>query len=182
MATPSNPNTIFTPDQEMEVLLSKLSALSRCEAIPRVIRAQVDAQVRAEVDAILEGAPPARVFYRTAAPTPDEMDARYPAGPNDDVPHYVVCIGRVPGLYLSWQAAADQVNGVPDMRRKKKGSREEGLRYYREQAALGMTQTVTEVEPEVEPASAPPPVAPAAIAGGRSYVSFGGVEVSVCIT
>ncbi|KAJ7145477.1 hypothetical protein C8R46DRAFT_1045466 [Mycena filopes] len=174
MATTSNPNTTFTPDQEMEMLLSKLSALSR------LFPASFGPKSTPSFDARKA---PARVFYRSAAPTPHAMDALHPPGPNDDVPHYVVCIGRAPGLYLSWQAAADQVNGVPDYLRVKKDSRKEALAYYREQAALGMTRTVS----EVEPASAAAPVARTAAASGsqgprRSYASFGGVEVSVCIT
>ncbi|KAJ7695226.1 hypothetical protein B0H16DRAFT_1741234, partial [Mycena metata] len=90
-----NPNTTNSAEQEMEVLISRLTALSKLglemtrhcidvtEAIPRVIRAQVDAQV----DAILEGAANASVepapgptWYSTPAPTPAQMEARYPPG------------------------------------------------------------------------------------------------------
>ncbi|KAJ7761382.1 hypothetical protein B0H16DRAFT_1456131 [Mycena metata] len=180
-----NPNTTNSAEQEMEVLISRLTALSKLglemtrhcidvtEAIPRVIRAQVDAQV----DAILEGAANASVepapgptWYSTPAPTPAQMEARYPPGINDDIPHYVVCIGRVPGLYTSSQDAEDQVRGVPDMSCRKKDTRAEGLRWYREQHTLGKTMRVSEVPP---PASVASP--------SRHYVTLGTVNVSVRI-
>ncbi|KAJ7772389.1 hypothetical protein B0H16DRAFT_1451466 [Mycena metata] len=155
--------------EELESLLSTLAALSKVglemtrhaidvsDAIPRVIRSQVDAQVRAQVEAAVNDAVDAALaavnastvpaFTRSAAPTPAEMDARYPPGNNDHVAHYVVCIGRRPGLYTSSQEAEDQVCGVPDMARKKKDNRQEALLYYRAQYALGKTATVTESAP-----------------------------------
>ncbi|KAJ7768986.1 hypothetical protein B0H16DRAFT_1452910 [Mycena metata] len=136
---------------------------SLIKAIPRVIRAQVDAQV----NAILEGAANASVepapgptWYSTPAPTPAQMEARYPPGINDDVPHYVVCIGRVPGLYTL----------SPRGPRRKKDTRAEGLRWYREQDALAKTMRVSEVPP-------PAPVA----SSSRHYMTLGTVQVSVCI-
>ncbi|KAJ7749149.1 hypothetical protein B0H16DRAFT_1461317 [Mycena metata] len=184
--------------QEMEVLISRLTALSKLglemtrhcidvtEAIPRVIHAQVNAQV----DAILDGGAtinasepaPGPTWYSSPAPTPAEMEARYPPGPNDDITHYVVCIGRAPGLYITSissvvltlpvasQEAEDQVCGVPDMSRRKKDSRAEGLRYYREQHALGRAMHISEVPP-------PAPVA----SSSRHYVTLGTVKVSVRI-
>ncbi|KAJ7728066.1 hypothetical protein B0H16DRAFT_1470655 [Mycena metata] len=193
-------NKTNSAEKEMEVLISRLTALSKLglemtrhcidvtEAIPRVIRAQVDAQV----DAILEGAtnasgedlsllqffslksstvePAGPTWYSTPAPTPAQMEARYPPGVNDDIPHYVVCIGRVPGLYTSSQDAEDQVCGVPDMSRRKKDTRAEALRWYREQHALGKTMRVSEVPPPTPGASS-----------SRHYVTLGTVKFSVHI-
>ncbi|KAJ7763848.1 hypothetical protein B0H16DRAFT_1718481 [Mycena metata] len=172
--------------QEMEVLISRLTALSKLglemtrhcinvtEAIPRVIRAQVDAQVDAILDraATVNASEPAPgpTWYSSPAPTPAEMEARYPPGPNDDIAHYVVCIGRAPGLDITSQEAEDQVCGVPDMSRRKKDSRAEGLRYYREQHALGRAMCVSEVP-------LPAPVA----SSSRHYVTLGTVKVSVRI-
>ncbi|KAJ7749738.1 hypothetical protein B0H16DRAFT_1461136 [Mycena metata] len=173
--------------QEMEVLISRLTALSKLglemtrhcidvtEAIPRVICSQVNAQV----DAILDGAAtanapepaPGPTWYSSPAPTPAEMEARYPPGPNDDIAHYVVCIGRAPGLYITRSEAEDQVCGVPDMSRCKKDSRAEGLRYYHEQYALGKAMRVSEV---------PPPQVPVA-SSLCHYVTLGTVKVSMRI-
>ncbi|KAJ7016365.1 hypothetical protein C8F04DRAFT_1202405 [Mycena alexandri] len=186
-----NPHITNSAEQEMEVLISRLTALSKLglevtrhcidvaahaldsEAIPRAIQAQVDAQV----DAILEGAANASVepapgptWYSTPAPMPAQMEAHYPPGVNDDIPHYVVCIGRAPGLYTSSQDTEDQVRGVPNMSRRKKDTRAEGLRWYREQHALGKTMCVSEVPP-------PAPVA----SSSRHYVTLGTVKVNVRI-
>ncbi|KAJ7702496.1 hypothetical protein B0H16DRAFT_1483191 [Mycena metata] len=181
-------NTANSAEKEMEVLISRLTALSKLglemtrhcidvtEAIPHVIRAQVDAQV----DAILEGSTnanaevttvePGPTWYSTPAPTLAQMEARYPPGVNDDIAHYIVCIGRVPGLYTSSQDAEDQVRGVPDMSCRKKDTRAEGLRWYREQHTLGKTMRVSEVPPPTHGASS-----------SRHYVTLGTVKVSVHI-
>ncbi|KAJ7721146.1 hypothetical protein B0H16DRAFT_1474084 [Mycena metata] len=196
-------------DDELASLLSTLSALSKIgldmtrncievtDAIPRVIRAQVDAQVAAQVaaavnsavDAALAAVNECEFFYlsltpftddphsatgpafdRSAAPTPGEMDARHPPGQNDDIAHYVVSRGRRPGLYISSKEAEDQVRGVPDMARKKKDNRAEGLQYYRALYNAGQAMTIT----ESVPVSAAPQAGPS-----RSYAS--GIRVNVTV-
>ncbi|KAJ7710146.1 hypothetical protein B0H16DRAFT_1473952 [Mycena metata] len=186
-----NPTATNDPssDEELASLLSTLAALSKiglemtrnsidvANAIPRVIRAQVDAQVAAQIDAAVNAAVDAALaavqeckFIHSAAPTPDEMDARHPPGNNDDVAHYVVSRGRRPGLYTSSKVAEDQVRGVPDMARKKKDNRAEALQYYRGLYNLGQAMTIT----EVVPVSTAPQAGPS-----RSYAS--GIRVNVTV-
>ncbi|KAJ7705759.1 hypothetical protein B0H16DRAFT_1723259 [Mycena metata] len=196
-------------DEELASLLSTLAALSKigldmtrncidvADAIPRVIRAQVDAQVAAQVDAAVNSAVDAALaavneckffvyllnpftddprsaagpaFDRSAAPTPGEMDARHPPGHNDDIAHYVVSRGRRPGLYISSKEAEDQVRGVPDMARKKKDNRAEALQYYRALYNAGQAMTIT----EALPVSTAPQAGPS-----RSYAS--GIRVNVTV-
>ncbi|KAJ7019532.1 hypothetical protein C8F04DRAFT_1276132 [Mycena alexandri] len=153
---PNTPAATNAPssDQELASLLSNVAALSKLaldmtrkciditEAVPRVLQAQVDAQVDARIDAAVSTGP---AFYQSPAPTPDQMDARHPPGNNDNVPHYVITIGRRPGLYIGSQEAEDQVRGVPDMARKRKDNRQEALLWYRTQYALGKAMTVSEI-------------------------------------
>ncbi|KAJ7733913.1 hypothetical protein B0H16DRAFT_1732009 [Mycena metata] len=186
-------------DDELASLLSTLAALSKIglemarhsidvtDVIPRVIRSQVDAQVRAQLDAAVDAAVDAALgavnassaaastttFYKSAAPTPEAMEARYPPGNNDDVPHYVVAIGRRPGLYISSQEAEDQVCGVPDMSRKKKDNRVEALLYYRGLYNTGRAMTVSEIQPV--------PAVPAVPRAGPSRSYSSGVKVSITI-
>ncbi|KAJ7721325.1 hypothetical protein B0H16DRAFT_1473980 [Mycena metata] len=193
-----NPTATNDPssDEELASLLSTLAALSKiglemtrnsidvANAIPRVIRAQVDAQVAAQIDAAVNAAvdaalaavqeckfiPPAPPFSTVLPRPPDEMDARHPPGNNDDVAHYVVSRGRRPGLYTSSKVAEDQVRGVPDMARKKKDNRAEALQYYRGLYNLGQAMTIT----EVVPVSTAPQAGPS-----RSYAS--GIRVNVTV-
>ncbi|KAF8130398.1 hypothetical protein K438DRAFT_1999432 [Mycena galopus ATCC 62051] len=141
-----------TPTEELAVLVSKVTALSKyaldmtrlCieigEGLPDIVKAQVDS-------AITELTPAGPHFYHTAAISPDNLEALFPAGYSDNQPWYVVCVGHRPGLYASSADADDQVRGVPNQSRKKKDSREEALLYYRSQYRLGECERVSEAPP-----------------------------------
>ncbi|KAJ7480530.1 hypothetical protein B0H11DRAFT_2233306 [Mycena galericulata] len=138
-----------TPEEELAALVAQVGALSKLaldmtrscidisDSIPRIVRAQVDA-------AIAKILPPGPLFFRSVAPTPAQIEARFPPGTGDNQPWYVVCIGRSPGLYATSQEADDQVNGVPNQSRKKKDSRQEALLYYRSQYEIGEVMQVSE--------------------------------------
>ncbi|KAJ7442102.1 hypothetical protein B0H11DRAFT_2251729 [Mycena galericulata] len=163
-----------TPEEELAALVAQVGALSKLaldmtrscidisDSIPRIVRAQVIPPiakilppgplfdsipriVRAQVDAaIAKILPPGPLFFRSVAPTPAQIEARFPPGTGDNQPWYVVCIGRSPGLYATSQEADDQVNGVPNQSRKKKDSRQEALLYYRSQYEIGEVMQVSE--------------------------------------
>ncbi|KAJ7033994.1 hypothetical protein C8F04DRAFT_1260492 [Mycena alexandri] len=193
---PNTPAATNAPssDQELASLLSNVAALSKLalnmtrkciditEAVPRVLQAQVDAQVDTRIDAAIDDAVDAAfaavndstgpAFYQSPAPTPDQMDARHPPGNNDNVPHYVITIGRRPGLYIGSQDAEDQVRGVPDMARKRKDNRQEALLWYCTQYALGKAMTISEI---------PPAQAAVGPRAGPSRLYTPAVQVSVTI-
>ncbi|KAJ7862583.1 hypothetical protein B0H14DRAFT_2575250 [Mycena olivaceomarginata] len=106
--------------------------------------ALVQSQVAAAVAAVTSPGPK---WYHSPAPSPDEMDAMFPPGYLDNVQWYVVCVGRRPGLYSSYQDADDQVRGVPNQLRKRKDSRQEALLYYRSQFRTGGCERVSEAQP-----------------------------------
>ncbi|KAJ6516539.1 hypothetical protein C8R47DRAFT_1205779 [Mycena vitilis] len=151
-----NSTTAATPDQEMTAMVTELAALSRLalkmthlcidlnETIPRVVQAQVDAKVATALAALIPSGP---AFYRSAGPTPDELDAQFPPGRGDHQEWHVVCIGRNPGLYASSTEADEQVLGVPKQARKRKDNRQEALLYYRTQHGLGEVMRVSETPP-----------------------------------
>ncbi|KAJ6452168.1 hypothetical protein C8R47DRAFT_1229514 [Mycena vitilis] len=155
---PRDSTTAATSDQDMAAMVSQLAALSKLalkmtalcidvgERLPHVIQAQVDAKVAAALDAAMPS-DPAVEFYRSAGPTPDEIDAQFPQGRGDNQEWHVVCVGRNPGLYATSTEADSQVLGVPHQARKKKDNRQEALLYYRTQHGLGEVMRVSEAPP-----------------------------------
>ncbi|KAJ7898274.1 hypothetical protein B0H14DRAFT_3424633 [Mycena olivaceomarginata] len=141
-----------TSQQEMEALVSKVTALSKLaldmtrlcievnDALPAVVQGKI-------VDALAAVSSPAQVFYHSAAPLPDEIDAMFPPGLFDNQPWHVVCVGRRPGLYASHLDTDDQVRNIPNQSRKRKDTREEALLYYRTQYRAGECERVSEAPP-----------------------------------
>ncbi|KAJ7088342.1 hypothetical protein C8R44DRAFT_751910 [Mycena epipterygia] len=105
--------------------------------IPRVVALQVSAKVAAELATLADTASAnpdspgiythfhprsssnglhaaSEDFVEVPAPTPDELDARFPPGTADSQVWHVVCIGREPGLYANHTDAYEQMRGVPN--------------------------------------------------------------------
>ncbi|KAJ7088315.1 hypothetical protein C8R44DRAFT_892845 [Mycena epipterygia] len=145
----SPPTTASTPAQEMDALVAQVGDLSKLalkmtqhcidlhDNIPRVVALQVSAKVVAELAALADAAsanpdsPASEDFVEVPAPTPDELDARFPPGAADSQVWHVVCIGREPGLYANHTDAYEQMRGVPNQFRMKKSSLREALDFYR---------------------------------------------------
>ncbi|KAJ7792841.1 hypothetical protein B0H14DRAFT_3498762 [Mycena olivaceomarginata] len=106
------------------------------DKIPRVVQVQVDAAV-----AVFRKTP---AFYENIAPTPDEMEVEYPPGRGDKQVWYVVCVGRQPGFYTTYEEAEDEVDGVPRGHRRRVPGRIAALAYYRQMYEQGK-----EPEPEL---------------------------------
>ncbi|KAJ7744334.1 hypothetical protein B0H16DRAFT_1463203 [Mycena metata] len=175
-------------DEELASLLSTLAALSKIgldmtcnciditDAIPRVIRAQVDAQVAAQVAAAVNSAVDAALAARPALP----LIAVLPRPPTKLTPATLPDTTTTSLTMLSPEAAArastsskeaeDQVRGVPDMARKKKDNRMEALQYYRALYNAGQAMTIT----KAAPVSTAPQAGPS-----RSYAS--GIRVNVTV-
>ncbi|KAK7017279.1 hypothetical protein R3P38DRAFT_3201682 [Favolaschia claudopus] len=110
------------------------------ERLPRVIAAEIaaaalDAQVNAITAATADLALPVDnrpAFVRGVAPTPDTLESVIKPGNGDNQMWYVVCVGRMPGLYPDAEKADVQVLGVPDQSRRKVSGRVAALAYYRQ--------------------------------------------------
>ncbi|KAJ7926305.1 hypothetical protein B0H13DRAFT_1862351 [Mycena leptocephala] len=155
-----------TPDQELAVLVSKVAALSKLAL--DMTRHCLDVSDNLPASSKLKWTPKLQrrsrtwlfvatgaTFYRSDAPTPDEMDAMFPPGRNDDLAH-VIRVGREPGLYTSKFEANDQVIGVPGHARKKKDNRQEALRYYCSQHGANNVYRVSETALSAAPAAPAP--------------------------
>ncbi|KAJ6479854.1 hypothetical protein C8R45DRAFT_1156097 [Mycena sanguinolenta] len=160
--------TATSPEQELAALVSQVMAMSmlavsfsrRCidvhdkemsksaldiaqqcidisTKIPRVVRAHVDA-------AEDQFRPPTPAFYEHIAPTPDQMDARLPAGRGENQVWYVVCVGRNPGLYAAADDADEEVRGVPNHSRLKVTGRAAALAHYRQMYDNGKVRCMKE--------------------------------------
>ncbi|KAK7053968.1 hypothetical protein R3P38DRAFT_3171426 [Favolaschia claudopus] len=107
------------------------------EKLPRVIAAEV-ATARWEEEAAAFGSLNVNdrddrpTFVQGVAPTPDEMETTFQPGNGDNQNWYVVCVGRMPGLYPDPDSANAQVLGVPDQSRRKVSGRAAALAYYRQ--------------------------------------------------
>ncbi|KAJ7314849.1 hypothetical protein DFH08DRAFT_821176 [Mycena albidolilacea] len=134
-----------TSQQEMEALVTKVTALSKLA----LDMTRLCIEVNDSLPAVIQGqiVTPAQVFYHSAAPLPDEIDAMFPPGLFDNQPWHVVCVGRRPGLYASHLDADDQVRNIPNQSRKRKDTREEALIYYRTQYRAGECERVSEAPP-----------------------------------
>ncbi|KAJ6608379.1 hypothetical protein B0H10DRAFT_2439074 [Mycena sp. CBHHK59/15] len=72
--------------------------------------------------------------------TPDQLEASNPPGICDDSAWQVVCIGREPGMYISFEEANSHLTGVPNQFRQKKSSRIEALAFYRARYLAGKVE------------------------------------------
>ncbi|KAJ6494479.1 hypothetical protein C8R45DRAFT_927658 [Mycena sanguinolenta] len=172
MVNPSSQEpTAATPEQELAALVSRVAAVAklavnvsnRCldvhdtetsklaleitrqcidigDKIPQVVRTHVDA-------ALEDARPPTPAFYEYVAPTPAEVDEKVPEARSDNQTWHVVCVGRQPGLYATYEEADDQVRGVPDQSRRKVVGRDPALAYYRHMYEHGKVTRLTETPP-----------------------------------
>ncbi|KAK7040426.1 hypothetical protein R3P38DRAFT_3180138 [Favolaschia claudopus] len=117
--------------------------LNDLERLPRVIAAEAAASVLDDQMAALGLAASAAAvnlalifaaatFVQGVAPTPAEMETTFQPGNGDNQTWYVVCVGRMPGLYPDADSANAQVLGVPDQSRRKVSGRVAALAYYRQ--------------------------------------------------
>ncbi|KAJ6528818.1 hypothetical protein B0H19DRAFT_1083162 [Mycena capillaripes] len=150
MANPSSLTTTApTPKQELAALIAQVAELSKTaldvtrhcidlnERIPRVVRAQVDAAIGQLT--------PAPAFVQGVAPTPAELEAAFPPGRSDSQAWYVVCVGRQPGMYATFEEADAQVLGVPGQKRRKMTGRGPALAYYRQMYAQNDVMLLREI-------------------------------------
>ncbi|KAJ7897596.1 hypothetical protein B0H14DRAFT_2557599 [Mycena olivaceomarginata] len=133
-----------TSEQEMAALVSKVTALSKlaldmtrlCIEVNDNLPALVQSQVAAAVAAVT--LPPLHRMKWTRC---------FPPGYLDNIQWYVVCVGRRPGQYSSYQDADDQVRNVPGQLWKRKDNRQEALLFYRNQFRAGECKRVSEAQP-----------------------------------
>ncbi|KAJ6452847.1 hypothetical protein C8R45DRAFT_945547 [Mycena sanguinolenta] len=178
--------TASSPEHEMKVLLSQVTALSQlglnishraldmnCEYLQRNVQACLGSGSPLHRD---QGQDPAGrdrpsrcsssyvfffsylsrliffsaetpAFYEWESPTPSDVAEKLPTNFGDQMPLYVVWVGRQPEIHASSDQAEDQVRGVPSGSRRKITGRAAALAYYQQMYEDGKVICLTQIRP-----------------------------------
>ncbi|KAJ6451462.1 hypothetical protein C8R45DRAFT_1113578 [Mycena sanguinolenta] len=171
--------TASSPEHEMKVLLSQVTALSQlglnishraldmnCEYLLalEVVRHSIEIKDPAGRDRpsrcsssyvfffsylsrLIFFSAETPAFYEWESPTPSDVAEKLPTNFGDQMPLYVVWVGRQPEIHASSDQAEDQVRGVPSGSRRKITGRAAALAYYQQMYEDGKVICLTQIRP-----------------------------------